>query len=124
LASQTSVADATRPELLLATSTGAVAGLVRHHAPQLLEALGREGWKFTGIRIRVQVRPASADISKVYAKEMDPLAAAALLAGAEGIGDRGLAAALRRLAGRSARESRGKEQPLEGVEKEHARKEK
>src|SRR5438874_13050884 len=56
LANQVGVADAAGPELLLSTATGAAAALVRHRAPELLPSLAREGWKFTGIRVRVQAR--------------------------------------------------------------------
>jgi hypothetical protein len=120
LGSQTSVADASRSELLLSAGTGAAATLLRHRAPEMLEGLAREGWKFTGIRIRVQVRSAATDRSKVYAKQMDRAAAAALRAGAAKIGDPALAAALGRLAGCAGSGSRNEQQPLQGIESQHA----
>lgn len=124
LASQVGVADATRPELLLATVSGAAATLVRHRAPEVLEGLAREGWKFTGIRVRVQAGSSSGRISKVYAKQMDRRGAAALREGADGIADTALASALRRLADREGNGSERQHQTLESVEKEHAGKKK
>ena len=120
VARQTGVADATRPELVLATTTGAVATLVRHRAPELLEGLAREGWKFTGIRVKVQAAGISRHISKVYARKMDGRSVAALRAGAKDVRDPALAAALRRLAERGADASKGDHQPLEGVEQKNA----
>jgi hypothetical protein len=124
LGSQTNVGDASSPELLLLAASGAAAALLRHHGPKMLEGLAREGWKFTGIRIRVQARPAGVDRSKVYAKQMDRLAAATLRQGAAGIADPALAAALARLAARAGRGSENEEQPLQGVESEHAKEKK
>ena len=124
LGSQTKVGDASSSELLLLAASGAAAALLRHHAPQALEGLTREGWKFTGIRIRVQAWPVRADRSKVYAKQMDRVAAATLRAAAAKVADPALAAALTRLASRGRRGSEDEEQPLEGVEREHAKKEK
>jgi hypothetical protein len=47
------------PGLLeLSTSAGAIAAVVRQKGPQLLADLAREGWEFTGIRVRVQPRAA------------------------------------------------------------------
>lgn len=119
LGSQTKIGDASNPELLLLTASGAAAALLRHRAPQMLEGLTREGWKFTGIRIRVQARPDKADRSKVYAKQMDRAAAASLRKGAAGVADRALAAALARLAGCARQSSVDEQQPLDGVEGEH-----
>jgi hypothetical protein len=124
LASQIGVADATRPELLLAIASGAAAALLRHRAPDVLEGLAREGWKFTGIRLRVQAGSSSGRISKVYAKRMDLRAIVALREGADRIADTALASALRRLADRAAEGSEGEHQPLEGVEEQHARQKK
>jgi hypothetical protein len=111
-----SVADATRPELTLSVPTGAAATLVRHRAPELLETLARRGWKFTGIRVRVQARSGRGDTSKVYAKQMDPEATAALRRGAEKIADPNLAGALRRLAQCGATGSKDEQEPFQSVE--------
>ena len=56
LAERIRVADAEGPELHLAAEAGAVAAVTRQRAPDLLAALQREGFQFTGIRVRVQVR--------------------------------------------------------------------
>jgi hypothetical protein len=116
LAPRISVADATHPELTLSVPTGAAATLLRHRAPELLQTLARGGWKFTGIRVRVQARSARGDRSKLYAKQIDAKAASALRRGAETIADPALAAALRRLAERSASEN--EDGALERIERE------
>jgi hypothetical protein len=121
LAPRIRVADATRQELVLSVPTGAAATLLRHRAPELLETLARRGWKFTGIRVRVQARWGGPETSKVYAKQMDPEGASALLEGAQRIADPGLAAAMRRLAEAG---SERQEQPLESIEGEHAKQKK
>jgi hypothetical protein len=115
LAAQTGVADASAPELTLSAASGAAAALLRHRAPELLETLSCEGWKFTGIRVRVQARHNLTDRSKVHAKQIDGESAAALRSGAERIPEPRLAAALRRLAdGESA--ASDEQQALESVE--------
>ena len=119
LVPRVSVADATRPELMLSVPTGAAATLIRHRAPELLETLARRGWKFTGIRVRVQARPSQTDTSKVYAKQMDADSASALLRGAEKIADPDLAAALRRLADAGILGSKSEQQTFERIEGEH-----
>ena len=98
LAAQTGVGDASAPELTLSAASGAVAALLRHRAPELLEALAREGWKFTGIRVRVQAHQDRADRSKVHAKQIDGKSAAALRSGADRMPDPRLVAVLLRLA--------------------------
>src|SRR5882672_5949048 len=98
LAAQTGVVSAFPPELVLSAASGAAATLLRHRGPDLVETLSREGWKFTGIRIRVQARQNRADRSKVHAKQIDEQSAAAIRAGADRVTDPDLAAALRRLA--------------------------
>ena len=42
-------------QLELVADAGAVAAIVRQRSAELLSALKREGWEFTGIRVRVQV---------------------------------------------------------------------
>ena len=56
LADRVRVADAEGSELMLAVEAGAIAAIVRHRTPDLLRALSSDGWQFTGIRVRVQVR--------------------------------------------------------------------
>jgi hypothetical protein len=119
LAAQTGVTSASPPELVLSATSGAAATLLRHRGPELVETLSREGWKFTGIRVRVQARHNRADRSKVHAKQIDEKSAAALRAGADRLGDPDLAAALRRLADNATADSAEEHQPLEGVKNEH-----
>lgn len=56
LAERVRVADAEGQELQLAVEAGAIAAIVRQRSPDLVAALQRDGWQFTGIRVRVQVR--------------------------------------------------------------------
>ncbi len=49
------VASAEGPELELAVDAGAIASLLRQRTTNLLGALEREGWAFTGIRVRVRL---------------------------------------------------------------------
>jgi hypothetical protein len=56
LADRVRVADAEGHELQLVVEAGAVAAIVRQRTPDLVAALQRDGWQFTGIRVRVQVR--------------------------------------------------------------------
>ena len=119
LAAQTGIAGASPPELVLSAASGAAATLLRHRGPELLETLSREGWKFTGIRIRVQAHRNRVDRSKVHAKQIDEESAAALRAGADRLADPDLAAALRRLADSARAGSAEEHQPFEGVEDEH-----
>jgi hypothetical protein len=119
LAAQTGVASASPPELVLSAASGAAATLLRHRGPELVETLSREGWKFTGIRIRVQARHNRADRSKVHAKQIDEKSAAALRAGADRLADPNLAAALRRLADSARADSADEHEPFEGVEHKH-----
>jgi hypothetical protein len=56
LADRVRVADAAAQTLTLAVAAGAVAAVVRQRTPDLLAGLRREGWDFTELRVRVQVR--------------------------------------------------------------------
>jgi hypothetical protein len=56
LAPRIHVVDARGGELELAADAGAVAAMLRQRSSDLLAALRRQGWEFTGIRVRVQVR--------------------------------------------------------------------
>jgi hypothetical protein len=56
LADRVRVADAEGHELQLAVDAGAIAAIVRQRTPDLIATLRRDGWQFTGIRVRVQVR--------------------------------------------------------------------
>jgi len=82
LADRIRVADAGSGELELAADAGAIAAVLRQRAPDLLAKLQREGWQFTGIRVRVQVRVAPPTPEKAQANQLDrgslrPLAALA-----------------------------------------------
>ncbi|HVE49907.1 MAG TPA: DciA family protein [Casimicrobiaceae bacterium] len=54
VAERVSVASGESPSLELSTSSGAIASVVRQHAPRILAALARDGWKFSLIKCRVQ----------------------------------------------------------------------
>jgi hypothetical protein len=62
LAPRVRVTEERNGQLELAADAGAIAAIVRQRSAELLTALKREGWQFTGIRVRVQVRvrPAAA----------------------------------------------------------------
>jgi hypothetical protein len=101
LAAHVAVADGRSPELVLAAASGAAAALVRQRVPDVLRALAHEGWQFTGIRVRVQARPAPRSSANIVTKQIDVAAAAKLRAVAAALGDTGLSAALTRLAARA-----------------------
>jgi len=82
LAERIHVADGLGPELVLAAEAGAIAAVARQRAPDLIVALRREGYEFTGIRVRVQVRGDRVPDKKLISKQIDratlrPLAALA-----------------------------------------------
>ena len=82
LAERIRVADASGTELILAAEAGAIAAVARQRAPDLIAALRGEGYEFTGIRVRVQVRIEPPRMEKPIAKQIDraalrPLAALA-----------------------------------------------
>jgi hypothetical protein len=64
LADRVRVAEAALPALTLAVAAGAVAAVVRQRSPDILAGLRREGWDFTELRVRVQVKSAPAVPSK------------------------------------------------------------
>jgi hypothetical protein len=82
LALRIHVADERNGQLELAADAGAVAAIVRQRSADLLAALRREGWEFTAIRVRVQVRSDPVLSRKPLANPLDrsslqPLAALA-----------------------------------------------
>jgi len=101
LAAHVEAADAGSQQLVLAATGGAAAALLRQRVPELLQALEREGWKFTGIRIRVQPRSAGGSPEKNLSKQIDAVSAATLTARAQALADPALREALLRLAGRA-----------------------
>jgi len=80
LALRVQVTEERNGQLELAADVGAIAAIIRQRSAELLTALKREGWEFTGIRVRVQVRVQPAPMRKVVANPVDrsllqPLAA-------------------------------------------------
>jgi hypothetical protein len=71
LAMRIHVADARNGELELAADAGAVAGILRQRSTDLLRALRHQGWEFTGIRVRVQVRGDPAPPPKSAVNQLD-----------------------------------------------------
>ncbi len=71
LADRVRVVDAEGSELLLAVDAGAIGAMLRQRTPDLLAALLREHWQFTGIRVRVQVRVDPAAPKKIHMNQPD-----------------------------------------------------
>jgi hypothetical protein len=71
LAERIHVADDHGTELVLVAEAGAVAGIVRQRAPDLLVDLRREGFEFTSLRVRVQVGTPVRTYQKPSAKQVD-----------------------------------------------------
>jgi len=71
LALRIRVAEERNGHLELTADAGAVAAMVRQRSAELLAALKREGWEFTGIRVRVQVRFAPVPDRKPLANPLD-----------------------------------------------------
>jgi hypothetical protein len=71
LAERVRVATTDHDELALATDAGAIAAILRQRTPDLLAALRREGWEFSGLRVRVQVRAAPPTATKQPRNQMD-----------------------------------------------------
>jgi hypothetical protein len=103
LAKHVAVIDARSAELELGAASGAAAALLRQRAPELKAALAREGFEFTGIRVRVQARLAREEPPKLPTKQLDSASAATIMTLAAELGESPLAQALRRLAGIRAR---------------------
>jgi len=71
LALRIRVAEERNGQLELAADAGAIAAVVRQRSAELLTALKREGWQFTGIRVRVQVRTDLVPDRKPLANPLD-----------------------------------------------------
>jgi hypothetical protein len=71
LAMRLHVIDARSDLLELAADAGAVAGILRQRSAELLRTLNRQGWEFTGIRVRVQVRFDPVPARKLLANPLD-----------------------------------------------------
>jgi hypothetical protein len=96
LAMRIHVADARNGELEIAADAGAVAGVLRQRSTDLLRALQRQGWEFTGIRIRVQVRGGSVPQQKSPTTQIDRASLRSLAALARTLPPGPLQAALER----------------------------
>lgn len=101
LAERIRVADAEGRELTLVSDAGATAAIVRQRGPDLLAALQREGWEFTGIRVRVQVRVEPARLNKRAHNQIDRTALRPLAGLARDLPPGPLKAALARFLRRS-----------------------
>ncbi len=71
LATRIRVADARDGQLELSADAGAVVAIVRQRSADLMAALKREGYEFTGIRVRVQVRTDWPSEKKPHANPID-----------------------------------------------------
>src|SRR5437762_8178414 len=96
LAERVRVAGIHGSVLELAVAAGAVATVIRQRTPDMTLALRREGWDFTEIRIRVQVRTAERSSEKRLSNQWDGNTAAPLWALADALPDGALREALRR----------------------------
>ena len=91
------VADARGGVLHLAASAGAIAATLRQRAPDLRAALGRDGWEFDDVVVRVQVAEnATAVTTSEPGRQWDSAAAAPLFRLAETLPEGPLQAALKR----------------------------
>jgi len=96
LAMRVRVADSRNGQLELAADAGAVAAILRQRSAELLATLKREGWEFTGIRVRVQVRADRGPTRKALANQLDRAALQPLSALARDLPGGPLKAALER----------------------------
>jgi hypothetical protein len=71
LADRVRVVDARTTELQLAVDAGAIAAVLRQRTPELLRQLLGEGWQFSAIRIRVQVRETPRPAMKTLSNHVD-----------------------------------------------------
>jgi Dna[CI] antecedent, DciA len=101
LAPRIRIAEERNGQLELAADAGAVAAMVRQRSAELLTALKREGWEFTGIRVRVQVRTDPAPHRKPLANPVDRASLQPLSALARTLPDGPLKAALERFVRRA-----------------------
>jgi hypothetical protein len=97
LAMRIHVADVRNGELEIAADAGAVAGMLRQRSTDLLRTLRRQGWEFTGIRVRVQVRADPGAAPKPVVNQLDRSSLQSLAALARTLPRGPLKAALERL---------------------------
>lgn len=106
------VAEAGVDELELAAANGAAATRLKQWTPRLIEGLTREGWQFTSVRVRVQVRPVAPAGKTIVEKHIDTQGLAALRRLAGTLPDGPLQRAVARLA------SHDQDQTFEKIEKQ------
>lgn len=102
LADRVRVAEAAPGVVTLAAAAGAVAAVVRQRTPDLLAGLRREGFDFTELRVRVQVRTEPATPDKSHVNQSTKVVSAPLRQLARDLPDGPLKAAVERLARRGA----------------------
>ena len=102
LADRVRVAEAVPGALTLAAAAGAVAAVVRQRSPDLLAGLRREGFDFTELRVRVQVRADPAPADKSHANQSSKVVSTPLRQLARDLPDGPLKAAVERLARRGS----------------------
>jgi hypothetical protein len=91
------VADGDGSVLQLSTAAGAIAAVVRQKTPEILVILGREGWQFSGLRVKVQPRSELPTHPKHDVRQWDSSSRTPLAALAAGLPQGPLRAALERL---------------------------
>lgn len=102
LADRVRVAEAVPGALTLAAAAGAVAAVVRQRSPDLLAGLRREGFDFTELRVRVQVRADPESTDKSHVNQSSKVVSAPLRQLARDLPDGPLKAAVERLARRGS----------------------
>jgi hypothetical protein len=100
IADRVHVTATTETTLMLATSTGTVAAVIRQRLPDILGELKREGCNFTEIKVRVQVKVDPPSASKSLKNQRESVDPAPLWRLAEGLSDGPLKTAVLRLARR------------------------
>ena len=91
------VVDSLATTLTLATSSGAIASVVRQRGPDILVGLRRHGWEFSGIAVRVQPPSMPLSSSKNEPRQWDSLNRRPLIALEAGLAPGPLKASLARL---------------------------
>lgn len=73
VAERVRVTDEQGERLVLATSSGAIASVLRQHGPAILAAVRRDGWQFSGIEVRVQPQSMPMSLAKPVPHQWDSL---------------------------------------------------
>lgn len=95
------VASGEAATLELSTTAGAIAAVVRQQAPGILAALSRDGWQFSGMRIRVQPQSMTLSLQKTLPRQWDSASRRPLVALLPQLSEGPLKEALARLLKRS-----------------------